>query len=122
MSKVETKPEKRLGTGTLNKELKLREEGAPTEDRLGALPPFRAKSGYSYFQPYELSLFPPLCTSGQQLGLTLTVSPGLALPRMTYPHMQVTMCKSHCAQQPQAQAGLHALPLTGWILSTTVER
>lgn len=89
VSKVETQPEKRLGTGTLNEELKLREEGAPTQGRLGALPLHRAKSKYSYFQPHDLALF-PLPTSGQQLGLALTGSPGLALPRMNDPHMQVT--------------------------------
>jgi hypothetical protein len=49
VSKVETKPEKRLGTGTLNEELKLREEGAPTQGRLGDLPLLRAKPRHSYF-------------------------------------------------------------------------
>lgn len=43
VSKAETKPVRRLGTGTQSEELKLREEGAPTQGKPGAPTPFQSQ-------------------------------------------------------------------------------
>lgn len=82
VSKVETKPDKRLGTGTQNEELKLREDRAPTQAGQ-ELPPHcfpEPSQGSHTFSPTALP-FPPLPTSGQQLGLALTLSPWASITK-----------------------------------------
>lgn len=89
VSKVETKPDKRLGTGAQNEELKLKEDRAPTQ--VGQeLPPTAFQNQVKVAillapQPYPFPLCPPQASNWVWL---LPCLPGLALPRMAYPHKQ----------------------------------
>lgn len=81
MRKVETKPDKRLGTGTQSEDLKLREEGAPTKGRQGAYTPFQSQVLVAILSgSHSLILF-FFATSGQQLGLAPTLSPWASITK-----------------------------------------
>lgn len=89
VSKAETKPVRRLGTGTQSEELKLREEGAPTQGKPGAPTPFQSQVWVAILSAPESNPFPLCPPQGSSWVGLLPCLPGLALPRMTYPHIRV---------------------------------
>lgn len=82
VSKAETKPVRRLGTGTQSEELKLREEGAPTQGKPGAPTPFQSQVWVAILSVPESNPF-PLCPP--QLGRSLTLSPWASITKDDLP-------------------------------------